>query len=85
MLEKNPDLKIPVHFMKIVKSWESLPNWNISNHGVSVSLAVNDYNERLKEMSETQIKNLDQSNIRTVHSWIKKGIVNPNCRGVPKS
>lgn len=83
-IEKNSDLKIPSFFMKMVTGWKSLPNWRILNSGISISLAINDYNEKLKDLSESSIKKLDYDNVKLVNSWIRKEMVKPNCRGVPK-
>lgn len=83
-IEKPHDLKIPIDFLKMSKGWESLPHWRISNNGINVCLAINSFNEKLKELTTSQLRDFDNDNVKLANSWIRKGMINPNCRGVPK-
>ena len=46
-----------------------------------VSLAINDYNEKLKKLSKEELEKLNSHNVKICESWAEKGILPNNARG----
>ena len=74
------DIKLPPDMYRMLMGWYSkLPS--ITANQLMCSLAINDYNEKLKKLSKDELEKLDSHNVKLCQSWIEKGILPQNTRG----
>ena len=74
------DVKLPEDIYRMMVSWYSkLPS--IRTNQLMVSLAINDYNEKLKKLSKEELDKLNNHNVKICESWAEKGILPNNARG----
>ena len=74
------DIKLPEDIYRMVVSWYSkFPS--ITTNQLLVSLAINDYNEKLKKLSKEDLEKLDNHNVKICEGWAEKGILPQNARG----
>ena len=74
------DVKLPDPIYRIMVSWYAkFPS--IRTNQLMVSLAINDYNEKLKKLSKEELEKLNSHNVKICESWAEKGILPQNARG----
>lgn len=75
------DIALPDYFYSKVISWQvKLPL--IKSKNLLLSLAINDYDKKLKNLSEEQLRKLDSDNRKLCMSWIDSGIISKRARGL---
>ena len=72
---------IPDYFYSKVTSWQiKLPL--IKSKNLQLSLAINDYDKKLKNLSADQLKKLDVENKKLCMSWISQKLISQKARGL---
>jgi hypothetical protein len=76
------DVKLPEHFFNLVLDWRKpLKTKSIQ---ILSSLAINDYNEKLRQLTDTQMKNMRKENFELIKTWKSKHLIDGHARGLPK-
>ena len=74
------DVKLPEGIYRMMVSWYAkFPS--IRTNQLMVSLAIYDYNEKIKKLSKEELEKLDIHNVKICESWAEKGILPNNARG----
>lgn len=94
MSEDYTAVKLPRKILNNVKSWQLLDWWKVHSDTLSLDLAIDDFDSKIKALDKNLRQNkrsssekIDTFNIRLIkklNHWVDQQIIDPNSRGFPR-